>query len=85
MVVLEVSMPTGFTASNDNLFSLAQKKKVKKIETQNADSLVVLYFDNLNANEVDCFVFEGYRIHKIAELKPASVVVYDYYDSGEYL
>lgn len=84
MVVLEVSLPTGFMASTDNLYALAQENNVKKIETQNSDSVIVLYFDSLNANEENCLIFEGYRVHKIAEQKSVPIVIYDYYDSCMY-
>lgn len=85
MVVLEVSMPSGFVLDKESTYALAKMDYVKRVETKNEDTVFVLYFDNLKANEPICPVFEAYRRHKIAKQKPVPVLVYDYYDSCEYL
>lgn len=81
MVVLETALPTGFTSSTDNLYNLAQLENVKKIETQNGDSVIIIYFDHLKTDAITCLTFDGYRVHKVAEQKPVPIVAYDYYDS----
>lgn len=84
MVVLEVSVPSGFSVDTDSTYALAKMDYVKRVETKNGDTVFVLYFDNLSANEPVCPVFEAYRRHKIAEQKPVPVLIYDYYDSCKY-
>lgn len=83
MVVLEVSLPSGFTVELETTYSLAKTDYVKRVETKNSDTVFVVYFDNLKADELICRVFDAYRIHKIAEQKPVPIIVYDYYDSCE--
>lgn len=81
MAVLEVSMPSGFTAETDSLLTLTEIKNVKKVETKDSETVIVIYFDNLEANKMVCPLFDGYQVYKVADQKPASVVIYDYYDS----
>lgn len=40
----------------------------------------MIYFDDLDLNEV-CTKIKAFRTHKVAEQKPAAIVVYDYYDN----
>lgn len=84
MVVMEVSLPSGFAAEPDLVDTLMRTSNVKKVETRNGDSVVVLYFDYLKVNEPMCPLVEAYQAHIVAEQKPAPIVVYDYYDSCEY-
>jgi hypothetical protein len=53
---------------------------LQKVETKEGDTVVVVYFDELEKKEV-CPVFKAYRTHKVANQKPAPVIIYDYYDS----
>lgn len=82
MAVMEVEFPSGFTADPDSLPSLENYKNVKRVETKNGDTNVILYFDYLERKEV-CPTMSAFRTHKVADQKPASVVVYDYYDNGK--
>jgi CD109 antigen len=50
------------------------------VETKEGDTVVVVYFDDLEQKEL-CPVFQAYLTHKVAKQKPAPVVIYDYYDS----
>lgn len=81
MVVLEVSLPSGFTAESDLLYALTKTPNVKKVETKDGDTVIVLYFDNLKVNEPICPLVEAFRAHIVAEQRPVPIVVYDYYDS----
>lgn len=85
MVVLEVSLPSGFGTDAESMYALAKYEYVKRVETKNSYTVFVLYFDHLKANELICPVFEAYRRDKVAEQKPVPVLVYDYYDSCKYL
>lgn len=81
MVVLEVSLPSGFSAESELLYSLTKTPNVKKVETKDGDTVIVLYFDHLKVDEPICPLVEAYRAHIVAEQKPVPIVVYDYYDS----
>lgn len=47
MVVMEVTLPSGYTVDNDALPSLKLSNNVKRIETKDGDSVVMLYFDKV--------------------------------------
>ncbi|XP_039279526.1 CD109 antigen isoform X2 [Nilaparvata lugens] len=79
MAVMEVSLPSGFTVDSDALPSLQQSKHVKRVETKHGDTVVVLYFDKMTAEEY-CPTVSAFRTHKVAMQKPVPVTVYDYYD-----
>ncbi|XP_076245134.1 thioester-containing protein 1 allele R1 isoform X2 [Calliopsis andreniformis] len=81
MVVMEVSLPSGFTADRDSLPSLEVSQNVKRVETKNGDTIVVLYFDKMDRHEY-CPTISAFRTHKVAKQKPVPVSIYDYYDSS---
>lgn len=80
MAVLEVSLPSGFTTDKNLLSGLLSVENVKKIETKNGDTKAVIYFDSLSEKQI-CLTIDGFQSHKVAEQKPASIVLYDYYDN----
>lgn len=84
MVVLEVSLPSGYLAESDALQNVLNAQNVKKVETKNADTVFVVYFDNLVVNRTVCPVFEAYRMHSVDEPKPIPITVYDYYENGKF-
>lgn len=47
MVVMEVSLPSGFTVDKESLPSLEVSQNVKRVETKNGDTVVILYFDEV--------------------------------------
>ncbi|XP_049282260.1 CD109 antigen isoform X8 [Anopheles funestus] len=81
MAVMEVGFPSGFTADSDTLPSLENMPFIKKVETKDGDTTVVLYFDSLDQREL-CPTISAFRTHKVAKQKPAPVVIYDYYDNS---
>lgn len=85
MVLLEASLPSGYTTDSSTFDKLYQIQNIKKIETKKADTVVVIYIDNLKVDERICPVIQGFRIQKVTNQKPSSVVIYDYYDSCKYL
>jgi len=44
---MEVSLPSGFTVDRDSLPSLEMSSHVKRVETRNGDTMVILYFDKV--------------------------------------
>ncbi|XP_011686942.1 PREDICTED: CD109 antigen-like isoform X7 [Wasmannia auropunctata] len=81
MAVMEVSLPSGFTVDRDSLPSLEVSSHVKRVETKNGDTMVVLYFDKMVKQEY-CPTVSAFRTHKVAKQKPVPVSIYDYYDSS---
>ncbi|XP_012262615.2 CD109 antigen-like isoform X2 [Athalia rosae] len=81
MAVMEVSLPSGFTVDVDSLPSLEISQHVKRVETKNGDTMVVLYFDKMVREEY-CPTVSAFRTHKVAKQKPVPVSIYDYYDSS---
>jgi CD109 antigen len=47
MAVMEVTLPSGFTVDSDALPSLRMSQNVKRVETKNGDTVVMLYFDKV--------------------------------------
>jgi CD109 antigen len=56
---------------------------LQKIETKDGETVVVIYFDDLSAKKI-CPEVKSYRQHSVAKQKPASVIVYDYYDTCKF-
>lgn len=81
MAVMEVNLPSGFTANLDALPALRRYPGVKKVDSERGDTKVVLYFASLGRSEV-CPTIEAFRTSRVANQKPASVLVYDYYDQS---
>lgn len=54
MAVMEVSLPSGFTVDRDSLPSLEISSHVKRVETKNGDTMVILYFDKVS-NSLYCY------------------------------
>ncbi|KAL5290639.1 CD109.2 family protein [Megaselia abdita] len=80
MAVLEVSLPSGYIADKDAFEKLLLIERVKKVETKNEDTIVVIYFDSLTKADVSLDVC-AMRTHQVEELKKSSVLIYDYYDN----
>ena len=66
MAVMEVNLPSGFTANMDSLPALRRYKGVKRVDTEKSDTKVVLYFETLTRSEV-CPTFSAYRTHRVAK------------------
>jgi CD109 antigen len=51
MAIMEVTLPSGYTLDNDALPSLRVSNNIKRIETKDGDSVVMLYFDKVNSHD----------------------------------
>lgn len=78
MVVMEISLPSGFTADMDSL-PIEQRDGVSKVETKDGDTVIVLYFDYMD-QYIFCPQITAFRTHRVGDQKPVPIVVYDYYD-----
>lgn len=83
MVVLETTLPSGFTVNSELLNGLKSTQSlVKRIETKNGDTVAIIYFDHLTTEPITLKI-DGFREHLVEEQKPASISIYDYYDNGK--
>lgn len=83
MAVMEVHLPSGFVVDTDTLPTLESSERIKKVETQQRDTKVVIYFDYLDRREV-CPTLHAYKTVKVTKHRPVPVVMYDYYDNGRF-
>ncbi|KAH8281371.1 hypothetical protein KR054_000154, partial [Drosophila jambulina] len=104
MAILEVSLPSGYTADEDSFKDIQEIERVRVssslalnyiplityffiflqlVETKNGASVIVVYFENLAKNENKCIPIEAFRTHAVANQKPSSVILYDYYDTNK--
>ncbi|KMY88821.1 CD109 antigen isoform X3 [Drosophila simulans] len=81
MAVMEIALPSGFVGDDESLSKIQAVDRVKRVETKNSDSTVVVYFDSLTPGDVHCLPLEASKAHAVAKQKPASVSLYDYYDT----
>ncbi|KAH8378509.1 hypothetical protein KR093_011747, partial [Drosophila rubida] len=81
MAVMEVALPSGFVSDADSFGEIESIDRVKRIETKNADSTMIIYFDSLTPGDIKCLPVQGIRVHSVAKQKPASVSLYDYYET----
>ncbi|RWS07950.1 CD109 antigen-like protein, partial [Dinothrombium tinctorium] len=84
MAVMEVELPSGFTADVDAIQSIrSQAKGVKRVESTNDDTNVVIYFDRVTRDEL-CLTVPAHRNYKIANNKAVPVTLYDYYNRAQF-
>nr|XP_022900872.1 CD109 antigen-like [Onthophagus taurus] len=81
MAIIEVNLPSGFTADTDSLPSLEASQNVQKVETGDNNRKIFLYFNNIT-HAGYCPTISAFRTYRVAKEKPAAVLVYDYYDSS---
>ncbi|XP_009685486.2 alpha-2-macroglobulin-like protein 1 [Struthio camelus] len=80
MVIVEISLLSGFILSPGSRMLLQHKTIVKKIEAK-AD-VVFIYLEKLS-DESQTFILQLEQIIAMKNLKPASIKVYDYYQPEE--
>ncbi|KAJ7316367.1 hypothetical protein JRQ81_002529 [Phrynocephalus forsythii] len=76
MVLLEVTMLSGFTPVKESVKKLLVMPLVKKVETET--DRVNIYLDQMD-NNVQKYSFSVQQENEVLELKAATVKVYDYY------
>ena len=54
---------------------------MKRVDAEQKDTKVVIYFDSITRVEI-CPTIEAFRTYRVANQKPAPVLVYDYYDQS---
>ncbi|NXV39910.1 A2ML1 protein, partial [Rissa tridactyla] len=82
MVIVEVSLLSGFILAPGSRMLLERKIIVKKTEVK-AD-VVYIYLEKLN-DESQTFILQLEQVIQMKNLKPAIIKVYDYYQPGRLL
>ena len=81
MAVMEIYLPSGFTVNQDALPNLRKSKGVMRVDSERRDTKVVIYFNSIFKKEI-CPTVQAFRTHRVANQRPAPVIVYDYYDQS---
>ncbi|POI29421.1 hypothetical protein CIB84_006829, partial [Bambusicola thoracicus] len=80
MVIMEVSLLSGFVLDSGSRMLLERKTIIKKVEVE-AD-VVYIYLDKLS-DESQSFILQLEQIIKVKNLKPTVIKIYDYYQPEE--
>jgi len=80
MAIMIVNMPSGFTY---NEWQAQTNPNVSITEVTNQKSTVTFYFNSITRAK-NCVNINAYRSKFVSELKPATIEVYDYYDTCKY-
>ncbi|XP_070502464.1 CD109 antigen-like [Chironomus tepperi] len=79
MAIMIVRMPSGYIYNDCNC---RKNTEVSKTEVTNQGTKITFYFNTIS-NEKSCVFVNAYRVKFVAELKPATIEVYDYYDTSK--
>ncbi|NXA82941.1 A1M protein, partial [Thryothorus ludovicianus] len=79
MVIIEVSLLSGFIMTSRSRMLLENTTIVKKIEVK--ANVVYIYLEKLN-DESQTFILQLEQVIQVKNLKPASIKIYDYYQPG---
>lgn len=82
MVIMEANLPTGFKTEAEISRDLVENDFIQRIETKNDETIMVLYFDKLSTDIKHCIHIETFRTYEVEEIKPAAIVMYDYYNNS---
>jgi CD109 antigen len=76
MVVLDVSVPTGFAAVEDSLANLLDQPNIKRYDT--AGRKVIVYIEDMDPGDTVSFSFKAIALYPVRG-KGAASTVYSYY------
>ncbi|NXQ42241.1 A1M protein, partial [Catharus fuscescens] len=79
MVIIEVSLLSGFIMTSRSRMLLENRTIVKKIEVKT--NVVYIYLEKLN-DESQTFILQLEQAIQVKNLQPASIKIYDYYQPG---
>ncbi|XP_068037840.1 alpha-2-macroglobulin-like protein 1 [Anomalospiza imberbis] len=80
MVIIEVSLLSGFIMTSKSRMLLENRTIVKKIEVK--ANVVYIYLEKLN-DESQTFILQLEQVIQVKNLKPAGIKIYDYYQPEE--
>ncbi|XP_014740296.1 PREDICTED: alpha-2-macroglobulin-like protein 1 [Sturnus vulgaris] len=82
MVVIEVKLPSGYSPDKKSVVELKRQNLVKKVEVQ--PDQVTIYLEQLSKEE-ETFSFRAQQDFLVSNLQPATVSLYDYYETGDHV
>ncbi|KAM7354726.1 thioester-containing protein 1 allele R1-like [Cochliomyia hominivorax] len=82
MIILDICLPSGFVSNQRILDEVLEEEIVTKVELQNSNSKIIIYFDQLQANDEHCLQVRAEKVHDIEMLKPSTIEMYDYYNEN---
>ncbi|NXM69907.1 A2ML1 protein, partial [Serilophus lunatus] len=80
MVVIEAKLPSGYSPDKGSVVELKRQKLVKKVEVE--PNQVTIYLDQLSKEE-ETWSFSAKQDFPVRNLQPATVTLYDYYETGD--
>ncbi|KAF4797275.1 alpha-2-macroglobulin-like protein 1 [Turdus rufiventris] len=80
MVVIEAKLPSGYSPDKKSMVELKRQNLVKKVEVE--PDQVTIYLEQLNKEETT-FFFRAQQDFLVSNLQPATVSLYDYYETGD--
>lgn len=80
MVILEIHLPSGFVANSRTTEELLEEELVTKVELQNSDTKIIIYFDQLKANDEHRLQVHADKVHDVRMLMPSTMEMYDFYN-----
>ncbi|NXM40714.1 A2ML1 protein, partial [Gymnorhina tibicen] len=80
MVVIEAKLPSGYSPDKKSVVELKAQNLVKKVEVQ--PDQVTIYLEQLSKEE-ETFSFRAQQDFPVSNLQPATVSLYDYYETGD--
>ncbi|XP_059848367.1 complement C3-like [Hypanus sabinus] len=86
MVILDISMLTGFSPDVNDLGQLKNgiEDYISRYEIDKALSTrgsLIIYLDSVSNLEDTCVAFKVHQFYKVGLIQPASVKIYEYYDT----
>ena len=82
MVLIEIEMVTGWEAINPESLKNEVDSGVQRVELDDKENKVVLYFDSMPKKE-KCIDLELKQVMDVEDAKDALVTIYDYYNRAE--
>ncbi|NXU86293.1 A1M protein, partial [Xiphorhynchus elegans] len=79
MVIIEVSLLSGFILASRSRMLLEHRTIIKKLEVE--ANVVYIYLEKLN-DESQTFILQLEQVIQMKNLKPAIIKIYDYYQPG---
>ncbi|KAK3709143.1 hypothetical protein QZH41_006233 [Actinostola sp. cb2023] len=79
MAVIDVKLVSGYSADEESLERLMNRVDLNLMKFEIEENKVVFYFDEIKKT---CISFEIHQTAVVKKTKPASVTVYEYYDTA---
>lgn len=84
MIILDVNLLSGYRTDDEDLQELETVKFIKRIETENDYTAIILYLGNLEVDNHHCINILAFKTNDILERKSAEIVMYNYYNQIMY-